>query len=982
MDNLNRDILISVKVDNQEAIQSTEALKKKFKELTTAVDSYNKIDLSDISVNDLQIALTQAKNLFKELSNSGLASVDDLKKVSTEINALNSQIAKVENIDIKVNDNIDELKGRLADLQNIDLPNISLDSLNFEFEKSQRLFQDIFNLKDGSIDTDGMLTEVMAVMDTINSQITSVNVPVDIDTNQAESETEALKRKFKDLSNVALSFDEIDFDNSTIGELQNHLKQANIVLKELKASGQASEQQLADMGKTINNLKSNISGMKFDKAFKGFESSVHGVVGTAQLLEGSMRSLGIESESAEKAIECMMQLMTLKDGVESLGKYIDGMKGVTTATGGATKATNLLKLGFQSLGLGLLITTILYVTNNWNTLSATVKEFIPSLGSVGDQFKNMGAIMEGVGKAVIAFVVRPIQSAITAFNLLRDGDWKSAGKEIFNALYPIERLTNVVKDFQSGYNQGLIKAEATENIKNFNAETEKTIKLLEAQGGKEKEIFALKKKMWSNEITQLKKKNKVLSDADQKRVDELEEMMQVEGVKHNKFLTDAGKASSDAFKAGVEEFKNAMVEVNKFLADQGKSERQKELDEIDKHYAELLKKARKYQQDASDINSALKQANTVNKIKTAREIKKDEVNEKFDKEDNEKALRETELVGSTNLLNAKTNNEEKTVADVTRIADVELKNAKDSYEKKKVLAKDNAKELENIEAEYANNVYNINKTLADKVKAIKDKELQDAKEKVETQTETKVLQTETEIINSERGLPAEDGEKPLTDDQIKLVLDNVDRLHQAKLAQLQANYEAERLLYADNAEKLALIDAQYHNDVINLEKDSSDKKLAIKKDEKEKKEALTEMELSSVGSAFSAIGALAEESSIFGKSLATADAIIQTYLGANKAIGQGGIFGWASAIGIIATGLANVKKIMSTKVSNKEGASKNSISAPTINMHQLQPRQTQDVRVVDNQAQQKQDPIKAVVVYRDLESKQEKENFNNNLSSY
>ncbi|VTP97760.1 hypothetical protein [Sphingobacterium daejeonense] len=240
----------------------------------------------------------------------------------------------------------------------------------------------------------------------------------------------------------------------------------------------------------------------------------------------------------------------------------------------------------------------------------------------------------------------------------------------------------------------------------------KTIKLLEAQSGKEKEIFALKKKMWSNEITQLKKKNKVLSDADQKRVDELEEMMQVEGVKHNKFIADAGKASEDAFKAGVEEFKNAMVEVNKFLADQGKSERQKELDEIDKHYAELLKKARKYQQDASDINSALKQANTVNKIKTAREIKKDEVNEKYDKEDNEKALSETELKGSTDLLKVKTGNEEKTVADVTRIADVELKNAKDSYEKKKILAKDNAKELENIEAEYANNVYNINKRIS------------------------------------------------------------------------------------------------------------------------------------------------------------------------------------------------------------------------------------------------------------------------------
>ncbi|WP_138091566.1 hypothetical protein [Sphingobacterium daejeonense] len=69
-----------------------------------------------------------------------------------------------------------------------------------------------------------MLTEVMAVMDNINGQIQGVNVPVDIDTSSAESETEALKRKFRDLSNVALSFDEIDFDNSSIGELQQHLK--------------------------------------------------------------------------------------------------------------------------------------------------------------------------------------------------------------------------------------------------------------------------------------------------------------------------------------------------------------------------------------------------------------------------------------------------------------------------------------------------------------------------------------------------------------------------------------------------------------------------------------------------------------------------------------------------------------------------------------------------------------------------------------
>src|SRR5690606_4512991 len=127
----------------------------------------------------------------------------------------------------------------------------------------------------------------------------------------------------------------------------------------------ASDQQIASMSQTVNKLKSTISGAKFDRAFKGFESSVHGVVGTAQILEASMRTLGLESSQAEEAIERMLQLMTLKDGVESLGKYIEGMKGVATASGGATKATSLLRLGLSSLGIGLIITAVSYLVENW-----------------------------------------------------------------------------------------------------------------------------------------------------------------------------------------------------------------------------------------------------------------------------------------------------------------------------------------------------------------------------------------------------------------------------------------------------------------------------------------------------------------------------------------------------------------------------------------------------------------------------------------
>ena len=55
------------------------------------------------------------------------------------------------------------------------------------------------------------------------------------------------------------------------------------------------------------------------------------------------------------------------------------------------------------------------------------------------------------------------------------------------------------------------------------------------------------------------------------------------------------------------------------------------------------------------------------------------------------------------------------------------------------------------------------------------------------------------------------------------------------------------------------------------------------------------------------------------KELAVAQAIIDTYVGANKALGQAGIAGVAAAAGIIASGLANVQTILSTPVGGSGG---------------------------------------------------------------
>ena len=56
------------------------------------------------------------------------------------------------------------------------------------------------------------------------------------------------------------------------------------------------------------------------------------------------------------------------------------------------------------------------------------------------------------------------------------------------------------------------------------------------------------------------------------------------------------------------------------------------------------------------------------------------------------------------------------------------------------------------------------------------------------------------------------------------------------------------------------------------------------------------------------------------KQLAVASAIIDTYVGANKAFAQGGVVGYVTAAGVIAAGLANVKTILATDVPNSGGS--------------------------------------------------------------
>lgn len=160
------------------------------------------------------------------------------------------------------------------------------------------------------------------------------------------------------------------------------------------------------------------------------------------------------------------------------------------------------------------------------------------------------------------------------------------------------------------------------------------------------------------------------------------------------------------------------------------------------------------------------------------------------------------------------------------------------------------------------------------------------------------------------------------------------------------------------------------------------KKVADEKDKQADREAkiaenLKNQELAAFGQLSGALSTLAGEN----KELAAAEAIIQTYLGANKAFGQGGVLGFVTAATVIAAGLANVKKIYDTKLpSGGGGASSGGGSVPSVgsNIAASLPTQTNLSDVVSSVNQSNQEPIRAYVIGQDVTDSQEAQSYLNN----
>ena len=180
----------------------------------------------------------------------------------------------------------------------------------------------------------------------------------------------------------------------------------------------------------------------------------------------------------------------------------------------------------------------------------------------------------------------------------------------------------------------------------------------------------------------------------------------------------------------------------------------------------------------------------------------------------------------------------------------------------------------------------------------------------------------------------------------------------------------------ENAEQFGFDEvelARIKNEEINaINKKYEDEDSARKKQKAADDQAVQEATLGAIAGTLGSLSQLAGKEAASGKALSAAQAVINTYLGATKALGQGGIAGPIAAAGVIASGIASVRQIYATQLPATAGGGGGSTPRPQISAPSITPRLSLNTQVSDlgNQITESlgQAPLRAYVVNQDIQN--------------
>ena len=341
-------------------------------------------------------------------------------------------------------------------------------------------------------------------------------------------------------------------------ELKNELASGNLTGKAFdeaaKKAGQLQD-AIGDVNQRVKNLASDTG--KLD----GFIDIATGITGGFAAAQGAMALFGSENEDVQKQLVKIQGAVALLNGVQQVANTLNKDSAAmtqlqsirlkvltavqaryTAVVGTTTGAMKLLRIAGAALGIGLIVTAIGLLIANFDKIKKAVLNFIPALANIGELFtKVKNAVMDFVGISSEA-----------------------------------ERA---------------IDAQAKANEKS-SKQIDRQISLLEAQGGKEREIFDLRYKQLRQDadLLEMKKKKKLASQEEIDQLDDLrnailvlnqeETNRQNEVVKNEQKKNDeVAKKRKEAHDKRKEEERKQQEEINKIINDETEKQRERDFSE-------------------------------------------------------------------------------------------------------------------------------------------------------------------------------------------------------------------------------------------------------------------------------------------------------------------------------------------------------------------------------------------------------------------
>jgi hypothetical protein len=306
----------------------------------------------------------------------------------------------------------------------------------------------------------------------------------------------------------------------SIGNVKKALKEANAELINAQSNfGDYSDQAIA-AAKRVAELKDKISEAKetadlFDpgKKFQVFAGAINAVAGGFTAVQGALGIVGAESEELQKSLLKVQSALALSQGLSAITDSAkDFQRLATIVKTNVVNAFSTLRGALIATGIGALAIGIGLVAANFDKVKKAVLNLVPGLAQIGDFFGNI---------------------------ITKVTDFVGVTSQAERALASLEQTT-----------------------KRGNEGIEARIKVLTAQGGKEKEIYALSKQQGENELNflreKLKSKNK-LTDEELKKFRDLKTQQAVLDIQEQKRLDDAAKENlkkgEDASKQASEQRK-------------------------------------------------------------------------------------------------------------------------------------------------------------------------------------------------------------------------------------------------------------------------------------------------------------------------------------------------------------------------------------------------------------------------------------------